>query len=69
MSECAYHYQLADEYAVPTYFADPYSSWQRGTNERFNREIRRYLPKGASFTELSESDLADVIDEINHRPR
>ena len=40
-SEFAYHYQLADTLGIPTYFADPYSAWQRGTNEHFNGRIRK----------------------------
>ncbi|MDD7384930.1 MAG: IS30 family transposase [Actinomycetaceae bacterium] len=67
--EFAYHYQLADTTAIPTYFADPYSAWQRGTNERFNREIRRYLPKGTRFNTLTTSELDDIITEINNKPR
>lgn len=47
-SEFALHYRLADTIGVPTYFADPYSAWQRGTNEHFNGRIRKYLPKGTS---------------------
>lgn len=43
-SEFAYHYKLADTLAIPTYFADPYSAYQRGTNEHFNGRIRRYWP-------------------------
>ena len=36
-----------------TYFADPYSSWQRGSNENRNERIRRYLPKKTSFDDLT----------------
>jgi IS30 family transposase len=56
-SEFAYHYQLADTLAIPTCFADPYSAYQRGTNEHFNGRIRRYLPKGTSFAELTQTEL------------
>jgi IS30 family transposase len=68
-SEFAYHYRLADTLAIPTYFADPYSSWQRGTNEHFNGRIRRYLPKGTSFHDLTQAELDEFIHEINNRPR
>ena len=44
--------RLADTIGVPTYFADPYSAWQRGTNEHFNALIRKYLPKRTSFADL-----------------
>lgn len=68
-SEFAFHYQLADTIAVPTYFADPYSAWQRGTNEHFNGRIRKYLPKGTSFEDLTQQELDEYINEINNRPR
>lgn len=68
-SEFAYHYQLADTLAIPTYFADPYSAWQRGTNEHFNGRIRKYLPKGTDFTDLTQTELDEIITEINNRPR
>ena len=68
-SEFAYHYKLADTLAIPTYFADPYSAYQRGTNEHFNGRIRRYLPKGTSFAELTQTELDEYVTEINNRPR
>lgn len=68
-SEFAHHYQLADTLAIPTYFADPYSAWQRGTNEHFNGRIRKYLPKGTSFTDLDQHELNEYVTEINNRPR
>lgn len=52
-----------------TYFADPYSSWQRGTNEYHNGLLRRYLPKGTSFVDLTQEELDDIVWEINNRPR
>lgn len=63
-----HHTQLA-ELGMVTYFADPYSSWQRGTNEHHNGLLRRYLPKGTPFVDLDPEDLDDIVWEINNRPR
>lgn len=68
-SEFAHHYRLADTIGVPTYFCDPYSAYQRGCNEHFNRRIRRYLPKGTSFADLTQEELDEYVREINNRPR
>ncbi|SRR5258708_1613691 len=62
------HYKLR-ELGMETYFADPYSSWQRGTNENTNGLIRRYLPKKTSFKNLTHEELAEIVWEINNRPR
>lgn len=67
--EFAHHYRLADTIGVPTYFADPYSAYQRGSNEHFNGRLRKYLPKGTSFADLSQEELDEFIWEINNRPR
>lgn len=62
------HYELA-ALGMKTYFADPYSSWQRGTNEYHNGVLRRYLPKGTNFDTIDDVELEDIVDEINDRPR
>lgn len=63
------HTRLTKKLHMKIYFADPYSSWQRGTNEYHNGLIRRYLPKGTSFTHLTQGELDDIVFEINNRPR
>lgn len=68
-SEFAWHHKLAEATAVPTYFAVPYSAWQRGTNEHFNGRIRKYLPKRTRLDTITDAELADIITEINNRPR
>lgn len=51
------------------YFADAYSSWQRGTNENINKMIRRFLPKGTSFRNLTQEDVKRIEKWINNYPR
>lgn len=63
------NHQELNKIGIPTYFADPYSSWQRGTNEYHNGLLRRYLPKGTSFDNLTQEELDDIVWEINHKPR
>lgn len=54
---------------MSTYFADPYSAYQRGGNENANLWIRYYFPKGTDFTLISDEELKDVEWELNNRPR
>lgn len=63
------HYELRTQLGMQTYHADPYSSWQRGTNEHGNWHLRYYFPKGTDFNEVTEEELQEVIEEINNRPR
>jgi IS30 family transposase len=68
-SEMAKHTNLRRKLGMKTYFADPYSSWQRGGNENANMWIRYYFPKGTDFSKISEEELKDVEWELNNRPR
>ena len=51
------------------FFADPYSPWQRGTNENTNGLLRHYFPKGIDWRHVSEKMLAEVVEKLNNRPR
>ena len=51
------------------YFADPYSAWQRGSNENTNKLLRQYFPKGMDFRKFSEQELASRVKILNNRPR
>lgn len=51
------------------YYAHPYSSWERGTNENWNGIVRRFVPKGTSFDDVQTSDLIRIQNVINNLPR
>lgn len=67
--EHSLHEQLTIGLGTNVYFADPYSSWQRGSNEYHNGLLRRYLPKRTDFSNLTQEELDDIVEEINNRPR
>lgn len=67
--EFAEHDQLTRRQRLDVYFADPYSSWQRGTNENTNGLLRQYFPKGTDFTRISHDEVARVEQSLNERPR
>lgn len=54
---------------ITTFFADPYSPYQRGGNENANLWIRYYFPKGTDFSKVSDQELKDIEWELNNRPR
>jgi transposase, IS30 family len=54
---------------VPTFFCDPYSSWQKGGVENANKIIRRYFPKGTNFRTISQRSIDRVVSIINNKPR
>ena len=54
---------------LTVYYAHPYSSWERGTNERNNRIIRRYFPKGKSLAKVTQKQCDAVAASINAMPR
>jgi IS30 family transposase len=54
---------------VRFYFANPYHSWERGSNENANGLIRQYLPKGTSMANLTQQQCDVIAYKINTRPR
>jgi IS30 family transposase len=63
------HERITKKAKVKCFFAKPYSSWQRGTNENTNGLIRWYIPKGTDFKELDNSLIQDIVKTLNNRPR
>lgn len=68
-SENIGHVRLKQIYGMVTYFADPYSAWQRGGNENANLWIRYYFPKKTDFSTITDEELKDVEWELNNRGR
>ena len=51
------------------YFAHPYSSWERGTNENTNGLIRQYFLKNRGFTTITQQEIDTAMERLNNRPR
>lgn len=67
--EFTYHEAVAKLLNADFFFADPYSSWQRGLNEHTNGLLRQYFPKKTYFNSKTLQNLDQVVKEINNRPR
>lgn len=64
----ARHTRLRDGLGMDTYFADPYSSRRRGSNENRNGMIRRYLPKRSEIQMGMAGELREIVDKADNRP-
>ena len=67
--EFARHEELARDTGMDVFFARPYHSWERGTNENTNGLIRRLYPKKSSFSEIDTAELKRIDRYLNDRPR
>ena len=67
--EFADHVRVAKASKVAVFFAKPYASWQRGTNENTNGRIRRFWPKKFDMATLSEAEIGERIRRLNMTPR
>lgn len=67
--EFAKHEAISTKLRIDYYFAHPYASWERGTNENTNGLIRQYFPKKSNFLEVTDEEVARVANRLNHRPR
>jgi transposase, IS30 family len=67
--EFAEHKAISQALGIDFFFAEPYKSWQRGSNENLNGLIRQYIPKKTNFDDLSDEYIQWVEEQLNRRPR
>ncbi len=67
--EFAKHEDIAQRLQPDFYFAHPYASWERGTNENTNGLIRQYFPKNRDFTTITQQEIDTAMERLNNRPR
>ena len=67
--EFANHKKVSEFLNIDYYFAHPYHSWERGSNENLNGLIRQYFPKKYDFDLITEDEIREVEIKINKRPR
>lgn len=68
-SEFAELSQIENDTSIKIYFAHPYSSWERGSNERHNGLLRRFIRKGKRMDNYSYEDIMFIADWCNSLPR
>lgn len=61
--------KIESRHPVKFYFANPYHSWERGSNENVNGLIRQYLPKTESMAQLTQQQCDRIAEKLNQRPR
>lgn len=67
--EFANHQYIAEKLQALYFFADPYSSWQRGLNEYTNKLYRQYLPKKSNLNDYDIQYFVNITNKLNNRPR
>jgi IS30 family transposase len=58
-----------EDMVLPAYFCEPYSSYQKGSVENFNKMLRRYMPKGTDFATVTQNQVDYYLSIINNKPR
>ena len=67
--EFAEHKSIAQSLDADFYFAHPYASWERGTNENMNGLIRQYFPKHRNLITVTDKEIEIAMNRLNNRPR
>ena len=68
-TEFSEHKELEERTVLDVYFAYPYHSWERGTNENTNGLLRYFFPKGSAFAGVTQEDVDRAVRNLNTRPR
>lgn len=67
--EFACYQEVEKTLGVPFYFTRPHSPWQKPSVENLNGLVRQFFPRGTNFQEMSQQEVTQVMDMLNHRPR
>jgi transposase, IS30 family len=67
--EFSFHEEIAKKLDTTVYFAHPYSSWERGSNENTNGLLRQYFRKGSCLKKVTQKDVDQAVNQLNSRPR
>ena len=68
-TEFTQHEKIAKALKAKTYFANPYSSWERGINENTNGLLRQFFPKATDFNTVTTEQIDQAVALLNNRPR
>ena len=63
------YHEIESRTGLKVYFATPYSSWERGTNENTNGLLRYFFPKKRNLADLTQKELDQAVRLLNNRPR
>jgi IS30 family transposase len=66
--EFADYQSIEQDYQIKVYFCHPYSPWERGSNEYFNRRLRWFFPKKTNFGQVTTDEILAALELINQRP-
>jgi IS30 family transposase len=67
--EFAAHRSIDQQLNCTAYFARPFASWERGSNENLNGLLRQYIPKKRSMSTVTEEEIRMIQNRLNNRPR
>ena len=67
--EFAGHDYIDEQLQSTAYFARPFSSWERGSNENLNGLLRQYIPKKRSMSTVTDEEIKMIQNRLNNRPR
>jgi len=68
-TEFSAHKTIEERTKIPIYFAHPYHSWERGTNENTNGLLKQFFPKKMPLANVCQEQVAKAVKLINNRPR
>jgi len=63
------HAKIDEALGSTSYFAMPFASWKRGSNENFNCLVRQYVPKKRAMESITDEEIRMIENLLNNRPR